>query len=49
MLFGVSGRAVRTTIIGGRVVMLDRELPGIDEAGILAEARAAAQKLWQRF
>ena len=47
--FGVSGRAVRTTIIGGRVVMLDRELPGIDEAGILAEARAAAQKLWQRF
>ena len=44
ILFGVSGRAVRTTIIGGRIVMLDRELPGIDEAGILAEARAARPK-----
>jgi cytosine/adenosine deaminase-related metal-dependent hydrolase len=49
LLFGVSGRAVRTTIIGGRIVMLDRKLPGMDEAAILAEARAAAQKLWQRF
>jgi putative selenium metabolism protein SsnA len=49
LLFGVSGRAVRSTIIGGRVVMLDRELPGMDEAAILAKARAAAQKLWQRF
>ncbi len=49
ILFGVSGRAVRTTIIGGRVVMQDRELVGIDESEIMAKARVAAGKLWQRF
>ena len=49
ILFGVSGRAVRTTIVGGRIVMRDRELVGIDESEIMARARAAAGKLWQRF
>lgn len=49
LLFGVSGRAVRTTIIGGSVVMRDREIAGVDEPGILARARVAAAKLWQRF
>ena len=49
LLFGVSGRSVRTTIIGGRIVMQDRELRGIDEAAILAQAREAAARLWQRF
>jgi putative selenium metabolism protein SsnA len=49
LLFGAAGRAVRTSIIGGRVAMLDRELPGIDEAQIMAQAREAAARLWQRF
>jgi putative selenium metabolism protein SsnA len=49
LLFGVSGRSVRTTIIGGRIVMQDRELPDIDEAEILARARGAAERLWERF
>lgn len=49
ILFGVSGRSVRTSIIGGRVVMLDHVLPGIDEEAILAKAREAATRLWQRF
>lgn len=49
ILFGVSGRSVQTTIIGGRIVMQDRQLPGIDEEGIIAKARASAAKLWQRF
>lgn len=49
ILFGVSGRSVRTTIIDGRVVMLNRTLPGIDEETILAKAREAATRLWQRF
>jgi cytosine/adenosine deaminase-related metal-dependent hydrolase len=49
LLFGVSGRSVRTTIIGGRIAMHDRELPGIDEPAIIAKAREAAARLWQRF
>jgi cytosine/adenosine deaminase-related metal-dependent hydrolase len=49
VLFGVSGRSVDTSIIGGRIVMQERQLPGIDEPGIMAKARAAAAKLWQRF
>ena len=49
ILFGVSGRAVETTIIGGRVAMQDRKLLAIDEQEIMAKARAAAARLWQRF
>ena len=49
ILFGVSGRAVDTTIIGGRVVMEDRKLLAIDEQEVMAKARASAAKLWQRF
>lgn len=49
LLFGASGRAVRTTIIDGRIVMQDRKLAGIDEGEVLAKARVAARKLWQRF
>jgi putative selenium metabolism protein SsnA len=49
VLFGVSGRSVDTTIIGGRVVMQDRRLLALDEAEIMAKARVAAARLWQRF
>jgi putative selenium metabolism protein SsnA len=49
VLFGVSGRSVDTTIIGGRVVMQNRKLLAIDEAEIMAKARVAAAGLWQRF
>jgi putative selenium metabolism protein SsnA len=49
ILFGVSGRAVQTTIVGGRIAMQDRQLPGIDEEAIMARARASAAKLWERF
>lgn len=49
ILFGLSGRAVETTIIGGQLVMRDRKLLAIDEQEIMAQARPAAEKLWQRF
>lgn len=49
ILFGVSGRSVQTTIIGGRIVMRDREIPHIDEGALMARARAAAQGMWARF
>jgi cytosine/adenosine deaminase-related metal-dependent hydrolase len=49
LLFGVSGRSVDTTIIGGRIVMQNRKLVAIDETEIMARARVAAARLWQRF
>ena len=49
LLFGVSGRAVQTTIINGRVRMLDRELMDIDEEAICARSREAAQRIWNRI
>ncbi len=49
ILFGVSGRSVVTTIIGGRIVMEDRKLLEIDEQEVMAKARVSAEKLWQRF
>jgi cytosine/adenosine deaminase-related metal-dependent hydrolase len=49
ILFGFSGRAVNTTIIGGRIVMEDRKLLDLDEDEVMAKARVCAEKLWQRF
>jgi len=49
ILFGFSGRAVATTIIGGEVVMENRKLSSIDEQAVMADARAATAKLWKRF
>jgi putative selenium metabolism protein SsnA len=49
ILFGVSGRTVETTIIGGRIVMQDRKLLEIDEQEVMAKARVAAENMWQRF
>ncbi len=49
ILFGLSGRAVETTIIGGRIVMEERILLAIDEQEVMAKARVAAEKMWQRF
>lgn len=49
LLFGVSGRAVQTTVINGRVRMLDRELIDIDEETICARSRESAQNIWNRI
>jgi len=49
ILFGVSGRSVVTTIIGGRIVMEDRKLLEIDEQEVMAKARVSSEKLWKRF
>ncbi len=48
LLFGLSGRAVETTVIAGRVVMERRRLV-LDEAAILARARELSARLWQRL
>ena len=49
LLFGVSGRAVQTTVINGRVRMLDRELIDIDEEAICSRSRELAQSIWNRI
>lgn len=49
ILFGMSGRAVDTTIINGKVVMENRKLVNIDEAEIMAKSRELAKKVWERI
>jgi putative selenium metabolism protein SsnA len=49
ILFGMSGRAVATAIINGRVIMEERRMVGIDEERTCARARELSHKLWERF
>jgi putative selenium metabolism protein SsnA len=49
ILFGCSGRAVRTTVVNGRVLMQNRRLLVADAAEIAAKSRLQAAQLWQRF
>ena len=49
VLFGLTGRAVTTTVIHGKVVMRDRQILTADEREIFARARELAEKLWRRF
>jgi len=49
LLFGVSGRSVETTVINGRVRMLDRKLIHIDEVAIGERSRELAQDVWNRI
>ncbi len=47
--FGVDGSHVTTTIVGGRVLMRDRQLLTLDEEAIAARARELAPRIWKRF
>lgn len=49
ILFGMTGRAVVTTVINGKVLMKDRQLMKIDEAAVCAKARELSSKLWSRL
>jgi len=49
ILFGMSGRAVATAIVNGRVIMEERRLAGIDEERVYARSRELSCKLWERF
>ena len=49
LLFGVDRSHVRSTMVAGRFVLRDRRLTTVDEAAVLARARAAASALWQRM
>lgn len=49
LLFGMSGRAVKTTVIGGEVLMEDRVFLTIDEREVITRASAMAAEVWARF
>lgn len=49
IIFGVQPSMVTTTIVGGKVLMKDRELLTLDEQEISAKAREIAPKVWERY
>jgi cytosine/adenosine deaminase-related metal-dependent hydrolase len=49
VLFGWSSACVRDTIAGGRFIVRDRVVQGIDERALFARARDAAARLWERM
>ena len=46
MLFGMTGRQCQTTICNGKLLMLDRELVGVDEEAVNARILTESKKLW---
>lgn len=49
IIFGFQQSMVTTTIVGGKVLMKDRELLTLDEEEISAKAREIAPKVWDRY
>ncbi len=49
IIFGVDGTGVDTTIVGGRVLMRNKELLSLDDAEICAKSRELTGKLWRRL
>ncbi len=50
LVYGIAGAPVVTTIVGGRVLMLDGKLLlDLDEQEVAVKAREAAERLWKRF
>lgn len=49
IMFGADGSHVTTTIVGGRLLMRDRQLLTLDEEAIAARAREIAPRIWKRF
>ena len=49
IIFGVDGTGVDTTIVGGRVLMQNKQLLTLDEEETCAKSRELAGKLWRRL
>ncbi len=49
LLFGLDRSHVRSTMVAGQFVLRDRRITTVDEASVLARARAAAPTLWERM
>ena len=48
-LYGLVDTAVNTTIINGKVIMHDKQIPHVDEAAIAAKSRVVAERVWKRY
>ncbi len=48
-LYGIADAPVNTTIIHGKIVMRDGELPHLDEEKIASASRLSAEAVWKRF
>jgi len=48
-VFGLGSRAVRDVMVGGEWVVLDRGLTRADARELAADARAQAERLWERM
>jgi putative selenium metabolism protein SsnA len=49
IIFGMDGTGVDTTIVGGRVLMQNRELLTLDKEEICAKSRELAGNMWRRI
>jgi putative selenium metabolism protein SsnA len=49
LLFGLDRSHVRSTMVAGRFVLCERRIVAVDEAAVLASARRAAERLWERM
>ncbi|HSD66488.1 MAG TPA: amidohydrolase family protein [Vicinamibacteria bacterium] len=49
VLFGLDRSHVRSTMVAGRFVLRDRRIVTVDEGAVLARARKAAERLWERM
>lgn len=49
ILFGIVDAPVRTTIVGGRILMKDYVLTDIDEQEVSRRSREVAREVWKRF
>jgi putative selenium metabolism protein SsnA len=49
IIFGFQQSMITTTIVGGKVLMKDRELLTLDEKEIGAKAREIAPRVWERY
>ena len=49
ILFGFQNSMVTTTIVGGKVLMKDRQLLTLDEKEIAAKSRELSAKTWERY
>jgi hypothetical protein len=49
ILFGISGDMVDTTIVGGKILMEDREISSVDYERIIRRVKEQAEDFWTRF
>lgn len=49
ILFGISGDMVDTTIVGGKILMEDRNISGLDYKRITIRVKEQAEDFWTRF